>query len=204
MNYSKEELLANISDLFLTYGLRSTSMDDICNYLKISKKTLYHIFENKDDVVEQVMWYRLEYIRKKTTPAEVSKIGPVLFLYDMKKHILENLNSRIPANYFDLKKYHPEVDKKIRAEKDKIMKSILKGVLSVGVKESFFRGEADLELQIFLLNRSLSFLEELERPLEADYPVPLLISTIVDNFILSMSTEQGRKEFEKIKKEEKI
>ncbi|WP_298611743.1 TetR/AcrR family transcriptional regulator [uncultured Odoribacter sp.] len=204
MNYSKEELLANISDLFLTYGLRSTSMDDICNYLKISKKTLYHIFENKDDVVEQVMWYRLEYIRKKTTPAEVSKIGPVLFLYDMKKHILENLNSRIPANYFDLKKYHPEVDKKIRAEKDKIMKSILKGVLSVGVKEGFFRGEADLELQIFLLNRSLSFLEELERPLEADYPVPLLISTIVDNFILSMSTEQGRKEFEKIKKEEKI
>lgn len=27
MNFSKEELLANISDLFLTYGLRSTSME---------------------------------------------------------------------------------------------------------------------------------------------------------------------------------
>ena len=73
MNFSKEELLANISDLFLTYGLRSTSMEDICNYLKISKKTLYHIFENKDDVVEQVMLYRLESIRKRTTPKKISE-----------------------------------------------------------------------------------------------------------------------------------
>lgn len=61
-----------------------------------------------------------------------------------------------------------------------------------------------MELQMLLLNRQLSFLEELERPLDTDYPVPLLISTIVDNFILSISTERGRKEFENIKKEEKI
>lgn len=204
MSFSKEELLANISDLFLTYGLRSTSMEDICNYLKISKKTLYHIFENKDDVVEQVMLYRLESIRKRTTPQEVSKIGPVHFVYDIKKHIIENLNSRMPANYFDLKKYHPEVDKKIRAEKDRIMKSVLKGVLSVGIEEGFFRQEADMDLQMLLLNRQLSFLEELERPLETDYPVSLLISTIVDNFIMSISTERGREEFEMIKKKEKI
>ena len=204
MNFSKEELLANISDLFLTYGLRSTSMEDICNYLKISKKTLYHIFENKDDVVEQVMLYRLESIRKRTTPKKISKIGPVLVVYDIKKHIIENLNSRMPANYFDLKKYHPEVDKKIRTEKDKIMKSVLKGVLCVGIEEGFFKKEVDMELQMLLLNRQLSFLEELERPLDTDYPVPLLISTIVNNFILSISTERGRKEFENIKKEEKI
>ena len=179
-------------------------MEDICNYLKISKKTLYHIFENKDDVVEQVMLYRLESIRKRTTPKKISKIGPVLVVYDIKKHIIENLNIRMPANYFDLKKYHPEVDKKIRTEKDKIMKSVLKGVLCVGIEEGFFKKEVDMELQMLLLNRQLSFLEELERPLDTDYPVPLLISTIVDNFILSISTERGRKEFENIKKEEKI
>ena len=43
---------------FLRFGLRSTSMDDIANHLKISKKTLYQQFANKDDVVEQVMLYR--------------------------------------------------------------------------------------------------------------------------------------------------
>ena len=58
INRTKEELLENISELFLKYGLRSTSMDDICSHLKISKKTLYQHFSNKDDVVEQVLLYR--------------------------------------------------------------------------------------------------------------------------------------------------
>ena len=55
----KDELVQKISDLFLTFGLRSTSMDDIANHLKISKKTLYQYFGNKDDVVEQVMLFRI-------------------------------------------------------------------------------------------------------------------------------------------------
>ena len=55
---ASEELLENISGLFLKYGLRSTSMEDICSHLKISKKTLYQFFQNKEDVVEQVLMYR--------------------------------------------------------------------------------------------------------------------------------------------------
>ena len=47
---ASEELLENISGLFLKYGLRSTSMEDICSHLKISKKTLYQFFQNKEDV----------------------------------------------------------------------------------------------------------------------------------------------------------
>ena len=33
-------------------------MDDICSHLKISKKTLYQYFSNKDDLVEQIMMHR--------------------------------------------------------------------------------------------------------------------------------------------------
>ena len=52
------EIVKGISDIFLRYGLRSSSMDDICTHLKISKKTLYSYFSNKDEVVEAVMFYR--------------------------------------------------------------------------------------------------------------------------------------------------
>ena len=105
----KEELVAAISGLFLTYGLRSTSMDDIAAHLKVSKKTLYQIFENKDDVVEQVVFYRFEKRREENAPDELLRMSPVQFLYNIKRHILADLNTQLPANYFDVKKYHPEV-----------------------------------------------------------------------------------------------
>lgn len=201
-NHTKEELVASISDLFLKYGLRSTSMDDISAHLKISKKTLYQVFENKDDVVEQVMYYRLENLRRETSPEEVSKIGPVRFLYEMKKHIISNLNTLLPANYFDLRKYHPEVDKRTGEERDKIMKTVLKGILSAGIESGFFRKDLDMELQMYIFNRQLSFLIEQEVPADLVYPVPLLISTILDNFILTISTPKGVEEFEKIRRED--
>lgn len=199
----KEELLANISDLFLTYGLRSTSMDDICTHLKISKKTLYQIFENKDHVVEQVMFYRLEKIRKETNEESISKKNPVRFLYSIKKHIIEDLNSRLPANYFDVKKYHPEVDKRIREAERKFIYSILSSVLRQGVEQGFFRKEADMEVQMYLFEKQMSFLKEQEMLNEIEYPKIVLVSTIVDNFILSISTVEGVAVFDEISKNEK-
>ena len=44
---TKEELLENISELFLKYGLRSTSMDDICSHLKNFKKDFISIFQQQ-------------------------------------------------------------------------------------------------------------------------------------------------------------
>ena len=41
--------------LFMQYGLRSVSMDDIANALGISKKTVYRFYEDKDALVDDVI-----------------------------------------------------------------------------------------------------------------------------------------------------
>lgn len=199
----KEELVAAISELFLTFGLRSTSMDDISTRLKISKKTLYQIFENKDDVVEQVVFYRLEKRREENTPDELSRMTPVQFLYNIKKHILTDLNTQLPANYFDIKKYHPEVFGRILAEEAKFMEALMDVMLRRGVAEGFLREDTDMKLQTYLLTKQFSFFKEQELAKEVEYPMAELVSVIIDNFILSIATDQGRKELKKMKQEEK-
>lgn len=198
----KEELVSAISDLFLTFGLRSTSMDDISTRLKISKKTLYQIFENKDDVVEQVVFYRLKKRQEENASDELSRMTPVHFLYNIKKHILKDLNTQLPANYFDIKKYHPEVYEKILKAEAKFMETLMDVVLKRGVVEGFLRGDTDMRLQIYLLTKQFGFFKEQELANAVEYPMGDLVSVIIDNFILSIATEKGRKELERIKKEE--
>lgn len=200
-NQLKEELLASISELFLTYGLRSTSMDDMCTHLKISKKTLYQLFENKDDVVEQVMQYRREVRIRETNMEELTRMNPVHFLYNIKKHITNDLSSRLPANLFDMKKYHPEVEKKIVEEDGKFIHNLLTTVITKGIKNGYFKKELDTEIQIYLFGKQMSFLGDPEVMNQMIYPIPVVISTIVDNFILAISSEKGITEFEKRKKE---
>lgn len=196
--YIKEELLAPISDLFLKYGLRSTSMDDICIHLKISKKTLYQIFENKEDVVEQVMFYRLEKTRKEISLNELSWTNPIRFWYEMKEHIIRDLESRLPANFFDVKKYHPAVEEKTRQEQKRFLGSFLSGMLARGAELGYLRKDVDVSLQIYLLSRQMDFLQEEEMMNTMEYPVSRLISTILDNFILAISTQKGIEEYIKM------
>ena len=48
----REKIIHNASELFITYGFKSVTMDDIANKLGISKKTIYQHFENKTKLVE--------------------------------------------------------------------------------------------------------------------------------------------------------
>ncbi|MFZ1857244.1 MAG: TetR/AcrR family transcriptional regulator, partial [Chitinophagaceae bacterium] len=51
----KERILLKAEELFMQYGIRSVSMDDIANNLGMSKKTLYQYFADKDELVEAVV-----------------------------------------------------------------------------------------------------------------------------------------------------
>ena len=49
----KEKIIAESIDLFMTYGLKSVTMDDIAKHLGMSKKTIYQHFKDKEDIIIQ-------------------------------------------------------------------------------------------------------------------------------------------------------
>src|SRR5512135_2513770 len=51
----KERIQKKAHEMFLRYGIRSVSMDDIATQLGISKKTIYQFFSEKDELVEAAM-----------------------------------------------------------------------------------------------------------------------------------------------------
>ena len=51
----KEQIMETAFDVFTQRGIKDVSMDDIVRTLKISKKTLYDYFSNKEDLVLQVL-----------------------------------------------------------------------------------------------------------------------------------------------------
>ena len=193
----KEELLENISELFLKYGLRSTSMDDIANHLKISKKTLYQLFNNKDDVVEQVLVHRRLARSKQADMEGVQKMNPIEIMNKIKTYMIHDLSRRVPANYFDIKKYHPAVYQKIMRNDENFTKNFLTDLIKTGINQKYFRSEIDAELQVYLLGKQLSFLREPEVFSQIAYPIETVVETIINNFLMAICTEKGIKEIEK-------
>ena len=66
MDELKERILAEASELFVTMGCKSITMDSIANSLGMSKRTLYEAFKDKEDLLEQAIIYKWGENFKKT------------------------------------------------------------------------------------------------------------------------------------------
>ncbi len=194
----KEKLLEDISDLFLKYGLRSTSMEDICTHLKISKKTLYQLFSNKDDIVEQVMIYRRNNSRIQQQLEELRQLDAIHMMLNIRDHIIKNFNSRLPANLFDLKKYHPAVYKKANAIDQETIQALFNEIIDKGVKEGSFRKDIKKEVQVYLFVKQMLILSEPELISDIKYSIDTIVSIIVENILRSFATAQGQKILENL------
>ncbi|MCB0433144.1 MAG: TetR/AcrR family transcriptional regulator, partial [Mangrovimonas sp.] len=58
----EQKILQNAAEMFLNYGFKSVTMDDIANTMGISKKTIYQYYENKNKLVEATTMYVFENI----------------------------------------------------------------------------------------------------------------------------------------------
>ena len=87
-NEYKKELKARVlslaSTMFFQYGIRKVKMNDIAAHLKISKRTLYEIYQNKEDLLYEVVMmnakHKKEEIERFDKP-EVSMSSILLCMY---------------------------------------------------------------------------------------------------------------------------
>ena len=56
----KTNFLSKAADLFIENGAKTVTMDEIAKAFGISKKTLYQKYKNKEELLEEVLKYKLE------------------------------------------------------------------------------------------------------------------------------------------------
>src|SRR5258708_4995487 len=118
---AKDRILQKAHELFMRYGVRSVSMDDIAAQLGMSKKTLYQYYSDKEELVDAVVTALLANNQKKCMAGKQNAenaIHEVFQAFEMIQELFENMN---PSIVFDLDKYHASVYKKIHQHKHVFM-----------------------------------------------------------------------------------
>lgn len=195
---NKEEILENISEIFSRYGIRSCSMDDIARHLKMSKKTLYGMFENKNDVVDQVMQHRRSLGDQEAMKLDLSQINLISFLFEKLDSFADKFSVQLPNNFYDVKKYHPEVYKKHFKKTDENNLKIAIAFLDKGIADGIFRENINKELTIHTISRQIMSLADPDIAGEIRLPMAEVIISIMESFIRSIATPKGIAQLEEI------
>ncbi len=104
----KIKILEKATDMFLNYGFKSVTMDDIANKMGISKKTIYAHYVNKTKLVEDCTMHLFDTISQGID--HICSLGknPIEELYEIKKFAMVHLKDEKSSPQYQLQKYYPK------------------------------------------------------------------------------------------------
>lgn len=144
----KERILEKASDLFMRYGIRSITMDEIASQLGVSKKTLYQFFADKDAMVEAVVNEETkrneEGCRQFSDKAE-NAVHEIFLAMDNMQEMLKAMN---PQLIHDLEKHHPAAFKRLKQYKYQFLYGMIRENLERGIKEDLYRADINADLTV--------------------------------------------------------
>lgn len=146
MENEKNQILLTILKLFHRYGIKSVSMDDISRELGISKKTLYTIFKDKNELVDQVVANERIFRKKEIDNIRETSENAIEAYVHLLKIVRQLIESYNPSYAFDLKKYYPSLYS--REEKMRIsnMFQLFQENINRGISEGIFRDDIKVDI----------------------------------------------------------
>lgn len=193
----KERILQKARDLFMRYGFRSVTMDEIAGQMGISKKTLYQFFEDKDSLVEIVMQGEMAFIETECRRQDQESENAIDELFKDMDSMYEVMDSMNPQIIYDLEKFYPRTFEKFKQHKHSFMLDVIRNNIFRGIREGLYRPEIDVDIaaKFRLESNFLVFNQELFP--YGKYSILKVASEINYLFIHGISTAKGKKLIEK-------
>lgn len=197
----KIKLLSGAEELFMRYGVRSITMDEIARHLSISKKTLYQYFADKDDVVASVTDEHLRRERQQYEDSTRDAKNAVEELVNLSRCMKENLKGMNPSLLFDLQKYHHKAWQIWSEFKNVFIRDSVVKNLKRGIDEGLYRPEINPDILALLRIESvqLGFDEQLFP--RDKYDLTTVQVNILEHFLHGLLTDKGKKLYQKYRKE---
>ncbi|HLN21502.1 MAG TPA: TetR/AcrR family transcriptional regulator [Bacteroidales bacterium] len=194
---NKDRIIEGAAELFRKFGIRSVTMDSIAGELGISKRTIYEIFSDKDELLAGVLnWMTIrqrEFLKRILKESE----NPIEAIFRVLEFNRNHFESMSPAFQADVKKFILGLSsKKYKCDLPDYRNH--QEIIEKGIKDGYFRKDVNPDLA----NRCLYYLGTSIMDYEL-YPYELfsrndVIRNTFINFLRGISSVKGLELIDKL------
>ena len=183
----KGKILVAAMSLFKREGIKRIKMDDIAQALSISKRTLYEIYENKEQLLCEGVIYeyqlRLEQHRQFTEQAE----NEIEVVMEVIRQDIVRLGGINPLFFSELAKYERVVELLNKEHEDKRLRSM--EFVQKGIENGYFR--SDLNYDIISKMSDAVVQHVMMSKMYEEYPLSEIFRNHVDILFRGICTDKG-------------
>ncbi|MCB0651229.1 MAG: TetR/AcrR family transcriptional regulator [Saprospiraceae bacterium] len=195
----KQQIVDEAKAMFMRFGIKSVSMDDIAGKMGISKKTLYLHLENKAELISLILNEKLEEeiaVMAELRARAENAIEEILSISDF---VVATLREMPPMIIYDLQKYYQVTwrgfDEKYKAH---IYKTILENI-KWGVEQGYYRQGLNPDIITkFYVGKAMVVVDDELFPAGV-YDCDVLFKEHIEYHIYGIASSKGLAFFEKRK-----
>lgn len=189
----RERILETALKLCRTFGIKSITMQDIARECGISKKTVYEHFQDKTELINEVVAFMTQAYCRQLAGCAATGANAVEELALSIKHTEHLARITNPVLLFELEKYHPAAWKTIQDFRGQQVTGIIRANIERGIREGLYR--PTLHTGIIVHMRLLQ-LNALFNPLlypAAEFDLHEVVEQMTAHYIHGIATAEGQR-----------
>ncbi|WP_299128207.1 TetR/AcrR family transcriptional regulator [uncultured Winogradskyella sp.] len=189
----REKIILKSTELFLTLGFKSVTMDDIANELGMSKKTIYVHFSNKTKLVEAVTFHLFDTICDGIDTICENAPDPIEELYSIKMFVMQHLKDEKTSPQYQLKKYYPQIHNQLKFKQFEKMHGSVQESLQQGVETGVFRDNIDINFISRMYFTGMTGIKDNMFFPPEEFQMAYLMESYLEYHLRAIVTEKGFK-----------
>lgn len=150
----KQMIIEHAAKMFMHQGIKAVRMDDIAHELSISKRTLYEIFSDKEELLYlAILHYTMQSRERRLESMARIDNDLEVMIYNLREMINQAPTiSRVRRN---LKRFYPKVFERLEADAQSRSMEDMRGWIKKCVVKGYFTATADCEFVVRVLRDSV-------------------------------------------------
>jgi AcrR family transcriptional regulator len=194
-------ILEAAEQLFMRYGIRSISMDEVARHLAMSKKTLYQYFENKDELVVQMAKRHSESDCTKWEAMRIealakSALEETIMVGNMMRKKMAEMN---PVIIYEMKRYHPRAWQVFEEHRETLMAESITSNILRGQQEGYY--QANINPKIMARARMASVTSAFDQEIfpTDSFDLAEVQEQLLEHYVRGLLTQKGLTEWERLR-----
>lgn len=196
---SREDIIKHTSKMFVEQGIKAVRMDDIAQELSISKRTLYELFGDKEELIYQSIRHYSESSRQRRMEeiADVDNSLEVMMLNLRGMMDTAPVAGRMRRN---MRRFYPSVYSRLEQDVQSKSYNDIENWMNNCVANGYFEKGINKEYAIKLLHNSVHgmLINALFEEASSDKLIEMMFYALLI-FIRGLCTEDGKKMFDTYK-----
>ena len=196
----RDEVAEAVCDLLLTRGWRGVTTDTVARRARISKKTLYRLFPNKEALLEAALRALVESSLARLDEILQAPEPPLLRVGRFLEELAE-IFTQIQRQLLDqAREFNPRVWARIEAERRRRLK-LVGELVREAQTQGLVRPDLHVDLWLVLLRTAAEEMVNPERLLREGLSAPRILDTLRKVLFEGILTDEGRKALARYRKE---